>query len=178
MESRPYWDLHLSHVDSTNVLGKFLLANNVSSPVAITATIQTAGRGSHGRQWESSIAGGFYYSLAMSPFNPNDYEGLTVRVAGAVQAVLLELWGIEVDIEWPNDLILSGKKVGGILVETVGGGIPGGGHGIIGIGLNINQKYFSEILRPVAISLFQWDGIERSLIQLKTKITKELLSWL
>lgn len=170
--------IHFSQIDSTNSVAKFLLAAGVASPIPITASRQTAGRGSHGRQWMSDDVGGFYYSLALSPFFSENHTNLTIQVAESCQRVIASLWGHAVDIEWPNDLIISGKKMGGILVETVGGGKQGGAHGIIGIGLNINQRQFPELLRPVAISLFQLDGIDRSLELLKSTITKELLGWL
>ena len=172
------WHLHFSDVDSTNSVGKYLLANGLDGPIAITADRQTAGRGSHDRTWYSEDRGGFYYSLAVTPLDPNSVSDLTVRVAQSCQKVIAELWGIVLEIEWPNDLILNGKKVGGILVEIVTGGKSGRGHGIIGIGLNINQRQFPELLRPVAISLIQTDGVERSLTQLKPMMTKELLEWL
>jgi len=172
------WELHLSTVDSTNSLAKFLLANGMPGPIAISADRQTAGRGSHERKWHSDQWGGLYYSLAVSGINFAEIPDLTIRVARTCSQVVRQLYGIDLQIEWPNDLILDGKKLGGILTEMVTGGANHSPHGIIGIGLNVNQQTFPDWLRPVAISLIQRDGVYRSLIPLKQSITKELLAWL
>ncbi len=171
--------MHFDQTESTNTVGRFLMSTvRYPGSVAITADRQTQGRGSHGRVWHSEDAGGFYYSLAIPSIRPELLPTLTVAVAERCQKVLQDLWEISVDIEWPNDLILNGKKVGGILVETVTSGNAPGPCGIIGIGLNINQDRFPDDLRAVAISVKMVDGKVRSLAKLKENLTKELLAWL
>lgn len=154
------------------------MSRGIPGPFTLTARSQTQGRGSHGRQWISDDNGGLYYSLAMSEFDPRIHSNLTIEVAKRCQRIIHSLWGLPITIEWPNDLILGNKKMGGILVESTIGSSGQPGCCIIGIGLNINQTHFPDPIDTIATSLRQYDGHVRSLSDLANELTKELVGWL
>jgi BirA family biotin operon repressor/biotin-[acetyl-CoA-carboxylase] ligase len=121
-------------IDSTNKILWQLLGGGVKPPLAAIACQQTAGRGQWGRQWQSP-RGGLYLSLA---FNPE------IPAAAAPHLTLCSAWGIAhslrqqqipVQIKWPNDLTLQGRKLGGIKTETrvQKGKIS---QAVIGVGIN------------------------------------------
>jgi BirA family transcriptional regulator, biotin operon repressor / biotin---[acetyl-CoA-carboxylase] ligase len=133
--------------DSTNRELWGLLNSGAESPVAIAQT-QTAGKGQYGRQWASS-PGGLYLSMAIAPQPPAQMTLTTVWGL----AELLNRIGIPVQIKWLNDLVIQGRKLGGILTEAKWRGEEMGGA-IVGIGLNISnpvpetgislQQFFTE----------------------------------
>jgi BirA family transcriptional regulator, biotin operon repressor / biotin---[acetyl-CoA-carboxylase] ligase len=130
--------------DSTNRELWSLLDRGVKSPVAIAQT-QTAGKGQYGRQW-ASRAGGLYLSMNITPQPPAQMTLTTVWGL----AELLNQAGIPVQIKWLNDLVIQGRKLGGILTEARwrGGEMAGA---IVGIGLNISNP-----VPPSGISLQQF----------------------
>ncbi len=138
--------------------------------IVITAARQTAGRGQHGRRWESP-AGGLYFS-AVAEDIPSEFRDKLALVAGVAAAEALDSpitffpdgdgeyspgpSGIQ--LRWPNDLVLGDKKVGGILCESVAMGERFAA--IIGIGINVTTalEEFPRTLRGHATSLFAHDG--------------------
>jgi BirA family transcriptional regulator, biotin operon repressor / biotin---[acetyl-CoA-carboxylase] ligase len=118
--------------DSTNRELWGLLDRGFDQPVAIAAT-QTAGKGQYGRQWASS-PGGLYLSMAIGPQPPAQMTLTTVWGL----AELLNRQGIPAQIKWLNDLVIQGRKLGGILTEAKWRGREMGGA-IVGIGLNISN---------------------------------------
>ncbi|NJM46207.1 MAG: biotin--[acetyl-CoA-carboxylase] ligase [Alkalinema sp. RU_4_3] len=133
--------------DSTNRKLWGLIDRGLESPVVIAET-QTAGKGQYGRQWVSS-PGGLYLSMAIAPQSPAQMTLTTVWGL----AELLNQAGIPVQIKWLNDLVIQGRKLGGILTEAKwrGGEMAGA---IVGIGLNVSnpvpetgislQQFFTE----------------------------------
>ncbi|MBL8060818.1 MAG: biotin--[acetyl-CoA-carboxylase] ligase [Chthonomonas sp.] len=121
------------------------LADHVRKGDGITALLaahQSAGRGRLQRTWVSSPGESLNLSLAFPHYKNHPQPWLIgMGVAAAVAAA------IHVRLQWPNDLILDGKKVGGILTEIVDG-VP-----IVGIGVNLNQPSFTGELESKAISL-------------------------
>ncbi len=117
---------------STNAV---LLAERLPRPVLLAADEQTAGRGRHGRRWHSAPGCGALFSLGLPLGRPaRDLAGLPIVAGvGAVHA-LRALGAAEVALKWPNDLLLHGAKLGGILVETRAQGA--GSTAVIGIGVN------------------------------------------
>lgn len=104
-------------VASTNQTLWQLLEANAPPGTVVIATRQTAGRGQWGRHWQSQ-AGGLYLSLALSPNLPTQLAaGLTLSSAWGIATALRDK-GIPVLLKWPNDIVLSGRKLGGILTET------------------------------------------------------------
>jgi BirA family biotin operon repressor/biotin-[acetyl-CoA-carboxylase] ligase len=105
----------------------------------IVAEHQTKGRGRLGREWISLNRKGLYFSVILKPdTDPTKVAKLTLMGAAAVNRGLVDM-GIESRIKWPNDIVIKGKKVAGILTEmncelgTIN-------HIIIGIGINVNQS--------------------------------------
>jgi BirA family transcriptional regulator, biotin operon repressor / biotin---[acetyl-CoA-carboxylase] ligase len=131
-------DLHIHIYDtlpSTNdKLTQLIAAESAPPGTIVIANQQTAGRGQRGRTWDSA-PGGLYLSLALSPNLPaiNAHQ-LTIGIVWGI-AHNLRQQGLPVLIKWPNDLILSGRKLGGILTETriCQGNIQ---HAIVGVGIN------------------------------------------
>jgi len=123
-------------IDSTNDEAKRLIKKGVSEGAVVLASEQTAGRGKPGAVWFSPPGQGMYLSVIVKPYrNLDDIAALTLLGARAVVNLLKTVAGVEAEIKPPNDILLNGKKICGILVEKVGSG-----HLIIGIGLNINQQ--------------------------------------
>lgn len=143
-------------LDSTNSEAKRLLDQSpefLDLGFSILAKHQSKGRGQFSRSWISE-PGGFYYTLAIQP-NQLDSCNLSVRVGRIVCDVLRTLYAIQVDIEWPNDLILNAKKVGGILIESASSsGKKAPRYLLIGIGINLNQTSFPSEIKTQASSLY------------------------
>ncbi len=101
-------------------------------PVLLAAEEQTAGRGRRGRRWHSVPGAGITFSLGRRVHRPARELPALSLVAGVAVARALHALGVgAVRLKWPNDLVVDGAKLGGILVET-----RGAGHAVIGIGLN------------------------------------------
>ena len=119
----------------------------------VLADGQTAGKGRRGRTWESPMGENVYMSLLLRPeIQPDKAPMLTLVMAYCVAKVLKKLGFEAVQIKWPNDLVLSGKKVCGILTEMSldGGQIQ---HVIIGVGINVNNQKFPDGIKNMATSL-------------------------
>lgn len=105
--------------------------------VVVTAERQTAGRGRRGREWHSPFAANVYVSIGWS-FHQGiaAIEGLSLAV-GVVVCEALSFFGLDkVELKWPNDILVDGKKLGGVLIELAGD--PAGEcHVIVGLGLNV-----------------------------------------
>jgi BirA family biotin operon repressor/biotin-[acetyl-CoA-carboxylase] ligase len=132
---RPRFSLHLvEQIDSTNRGLWALLQAGAPAGCVLIADTQKAGRGQWGRQWQSP-AGGLYLSLGLKPDMATSQSAcLTLASTWGVATSLSNL-GVSVQIKWPNDLIVGGKKLGGLLIETHGDGnlIR---DAVIGLGIN------------------------------------------
>ncbi len=124
----------------------------------VVAEEQTAGKGRRGRNWESKDEGNIYMSMLLRPaISTSDAPMLTLVMAYSV-AKVIEKWGFsDVKIKWPNDLILSNKKVCGILTEMIlkENQVD---YVVIGVGVNVNAKKFSCELEDKATSLYMESG--------------------
>ena len=148
-------------VDSTNTVCKNLAAQGAPSGTAVIARRQTAGRGRMGRSFESPEGLGLYLSVLWRPEGtPEDLLPLTPMAAVSAAMAIRRVTGAPVRIKWPNDLVLGGRKLCGILTE-----LESGGEGlalVIGIGLNVSQRRedFPPELRETAGSLVMLTGRE------------------
>jgi BirA family biotin operon repressor/biotin-[acetyl-CoA-carboxylase] ligase len=115
----------------------------------VVADEQTAGIGRHGHSWNSEKDTGLYVSMVLEP-----HPVLTLALGLAAQEGLRKVTSLECDIRWPNDLMLSGRKLGGILVQLHEG------RAVAGIGINIGQRRFPDDLATIATSLFIETGLE------------------
>jgi len=147
--------LFLREVGSTNDLAKELAGYGAVEGMVVVAETQTAGRGRLGRGWVSP-KGGLWFSVVLRPeLKPAEAVRLVFVSGLAVAEVLRELYGVRVETKWPNDVLVKGRKVCGILTEmnTTGEKVN---YVIVGVGVNANfdvKKDFSEDLKTVATSL-------------------------
>ena len=173
---------YFSSIDSTNDKCKQLVAEDpkiLQTPFCVVSETQTHGKGSHGRDWDSSSLGGLYYSFCFtsSYFNFDYIETYNRLIAGIVIDVIKELSGLDAIFKSPNDVFLNGKKVAGILIETRSSSsnrFPG--FVIVGIGLNINQTSFNSDLVDVATSLYMASNYSYTKNDFVTQLSIKLMS--
>jgi BirA family biotin operon repressor/biotin-[acetyl-CoA-carboxylase] ligase len=145
---------HFETIASTNDLAKELGSRGAPEGALVVAEAQHAGRGRLGRQWESPPSVGLYASLVLRPsLPPTELPQITLTAAVAAVRALQRGAGLSPGIKWPNDLLLHGKKVGGILteMETESDRIR---YLVLGWGLNVNNPGFPPDLTAIATSLF------------------------
>lgn len=120
----------------------------------VVADKQTAGKGRRGRVWESLSGENIYMSILLRPeINVNQAPMITLVMAYSVVKAIRKLGFTEAQIKWPNDIVISGKKVCGILTEmfTKDTEID---YMVVGVGINVNTKGFSEETKDTATSLY------------------------
>jgi len=164
-------------VTSTNDTAKELLAEGAQSGTIVVAQTQTEGRGRSGRTWFSPDEDNLYLSMIhQSALDPEHIAGLTLDVAVAVAEALVTC-GFEPELRWPNDILINGRKVGGILCELE---LKPCLAVIVGIGLNINGQDFPPEIEGIATSLLlaghepiETSSVERALIaRLTDQVTR------
>lgn len=147
--------IYHDQVDSTNTQAKRLgeeLARDGHGTLVV-ADLQTAGKGRRGRSWESPSGASIYMSILLRPdILPDQAPMLTLVMAQSVAEAVQELTGAEVGIKWPNDIVLNGKKICGILTE-MSAEIDYINYVVIGVGVNVNTPDFPEALVETATSL-------------------------
>jgi len=168
--------IYFNEIGSTEEEAKRLAANHVQNGSAVIADMQTGGVGTHGRMWHTSANENILMTLVLYPdCNVNKLEGITVNIANCIADVIWNLYNIKLEIKHPNDLVLSNRKIGGILAETKI--VEGNAENLfIGIGLNINQENFPEEIADIATSLKKEFGREFSREKIISEICNELES--
>lgn len=121
--------------------------------VCIVAREQTQGRGRRDRVWISPVDAGLYFSLILRPkFAQQNWSIITLAAAVAVSNALTDSYNLPTDIKWANDIhTINGKKLGGILAETVD--TSRGSAVILGIGINLSKNAIAPDLRELASSI-------------------------
>ena len=158
--------LTFDRVDSTNSVAGQLADDPANDGVAVLAAEQTAGRGQHGRHWQCRPGDGVLLSLLLFPPPALRRPAvLTALAATAVCEIVRQLTGLPPRIKWPNDVLLRGRKVCGILIEQ-------GRGAVVGVGLNLRQTaaHFAAAGLPGAASLSQFTDAE-----LDARATAEML---
>ena len=143
---------YLEEVDSTNTWAKANL--DKFGPVgAVYTTSQTAGRGRRGHTWINASGQALYYTVVLKTELAQP-ESLPLFASMAVADALEQRYGIQCQIKWPNDLVLEGRKLAGILTEASLSG-RGVDYVVIGIGVNLRQRPddFSPEVARIATSL-------------------------
>ncbi|HEY5043590.1 MAG TPA: biotin--[acetyl-CoA-carboxylase] ligase [Verrucomicrobiae bacterium] len=161
---------------STNDVMEKLARDGVKEGVVVFAESQTKGRGRLGRKWMSPIRKGLWFSVLLRPdLRPQETTQLTVASAAALRRAIKSVTGLSADIKWPNDLLIGGKKVVGILTE-MSAELDRVRHVILGIGVDVNQSVteFPAELRKTATSLKIETGGEISRAELAVEILREL----
>lgn len=139
-------------IDSTNSFAK-KEASNLDDGAVILSEEQTAGRGRRGREWTSPKGTGIWMSLVLKPnIPPTEGVKMTQIAAAAVCKSIRELTKLDALIKWPNDIVINGKKVCGILTEMAGE-LNEIRYIAVGIGINVNIISFPEELNNVATSI-------------------------
>lgn len=145
--------MRIDSVSSTNDVARELAAAGASEGLCVIAREQTAGRGRQGRSWSSPPDEGLYLSLILRPeVNASQSAMITLAAAVAVAETLRLDFQADADIKWPNDVLVRGRKICGILVEAA---IEGNRlqYAVMGIGVNIAQSSFLDPISEGATSL-------------------------
>lgn len=149
-----YWE---QSVESTNTRLLELANSGAEGGTVLYADIQSGGRGRQGRSFLSP-EGGLYMSMLIRPgCDVEKCSQLTPLAAVAAHRALKACTGLHADIKWPNDLLLGGKKLCGILTE-LSFDRKGKPQIIIGIGINLNTPFFPEGLEDIACSVYSHSG--------------------
>ena len=156
MENKIYY---YETLDSTNTRICQMAMQGAEQGTVVVANQQTAGKGRRGREWESPAGENIYMSILLRPeIEANQASMLTLVMAYSVAKVLRKAGFLDAKIKWPNDIVLSGKKVCGILTEmfTKDTDID---YVVIGVGVNVNTKGFPEEIKDTATSLYLRSGV-------------------
>lgn len=141
-------------IDSTNTKAKELAEQGASTGTLVVADRQVAGKGRRGRNWESPSNVGIFMTILLKPeINPNHASMLTLVAALAVAEAINDVTGACAQIKWPNDIVINGKKICGILTE-MSAQFDYISNIVVGIGINVHNESFPEDISQVASSLF------------------------
>lgn len=142
------------NVDSTNLWAKELAKAGVKEGTLLVADRQNEGRGRRGRSWSSPAGESIYMSLILRPrILPEQASMLTLVMGLSVAQVCRQLYGLDAWIKWPNDVVIGGKKICGILTE-MSMLLMEIQYVVIGVGVNVNGRCFEPAIAETASSLF------------------------
>lgn len=161
-------------IDSTNKYAKNLCKENPSTGTLIISSEQTHGKGRFGNVWESPKNKGLYYSIIFKKENNNlKYETLTLFISLGITKLLKD-YSLSSKIKWPNDILVNGKKICGILSEMCSTNF--GDFIIVGIGINLyhEENDFPKELREKATSL----KLNTSTLVIKTHFINSLTKYI
>jgi BirA family biotin operon repressor/biotin-[acetyl-CoA-carboxylase] ligase len=167
---------HFFSIDSTNAFASRLLNHGRKVPdgTVIIAESQTAGKGRRGRSWHSEQEHGLYFSVVLRPpISPGFAPLFTLGTAVALHNAIESKTGLQVDIKWPNDLLVNGLKICGILAEMQSE-FDRVNSLIIGVGVNVNHTGFPADIAETATSLRIASGHYQSRIELFVEFLEEL----
>ncbi len=165
--------IYLPETDSTNTRAKRLGDEGASHGTLVIAEQQTGGKGRRGRRWESPAGSSIYMSILLRPeIQPNQAPMLTLVMAQSVAEAIREVTNQEALIKWPNDIVVNGKKVCGILTE-MSTEIQWINHVVIGVGINVNIESFPEELEETATSLYLESGKRQRRAPLIAEVMKQ-----
>lgn len=162
--------------ESTNDIVEKLARDGVAEGVVVFAESQTKGRGRLGRRWVSPPDKGLWFSVLLRPdCAPQAVTQLTIAAAVSLARAVEQEAGVRADIKWPNDLLIGGRKVAGILTE-LSAEVDHVKHAVIGIGMDVNlgAEAFPEELQGVATSLSIESGRKVDRPALAAAILREL----
>jgi BirA family transcriptional regulator, biotin operon repressor / biotin---[acetyl-CoA-carboxylase] ligase len=164
---------HFFKIDSTNRVAMELGHSGEPEGTVIIAEEQTAGRGRAGHSWHSERATGIYVTVLLRPkISPVQASLLTMMAGLSAFSAIRAQSDLKLDLKWPNDILIGGKKVGGILTEM---------HAepnqvrfvIVGIGINVNQEKFPADLSAIATSLRAETGRPQSRLELLVRLLRQ-----
>jgi len=161
---------------STNDIAEKLARDGVKEGVVVFAESQSKGRGRLGRKWISPARKGLWFSVLLRPdLRPQAATQLTVAAATALFRAIRDVSGLTPEIKWPNDILIKGRKVAGVLTE-LSAELDHVNHLILGIGVDVNQTTtdFPTELRKIATSLKVEAGRHIQRAELAAAIMREL----
>lgn len=144
---------YFEELGSTNIQAKLEAESGAAEGMLVVADMQTAGRGRRGRTWNSPAGINVYFTLILKPsYAPDKASMVTLLMALAVAEGICVTCGVEAKIKWPNDVVVNGKKVCGILTEMSAerGSIH---YVVIGVGVNVGLQEFPPEIKNFATSL-------------------------
>lgn len=146
---------HFASIDSTNTALLEAAASGAPEGTVYIADEQTAGRGRGAHTWHSAAGDGLYLSALVKPsLHLRDALLLSLATGLAAQTAIRSTTNLSIDLRWPNDLLLDGHKLGGILAETAVEPVSANlRYAVIGIGINLNHASFPAELAEHATSL-------------------------
>jgi len=147
---------YFEELDSTNTEAKRIAEDPRESGwhgTVVVADMQCAGRGRRGRSWSSPHGAGLFFTILLKPeINPENASMLTLVKAMAVVRGIHHAAGLKPQIKWPNDIVLHGKKIVGILTE-MSAQVDYVNHIVVGTGINVHHREFPEEIAKTATSL-------------------------
>jgi BirA family biotin operon repressor/biotin-[acetyl-CoA-carboxylase] ligase len=139
---------YFATLDSTMLEAARLAEAGCAHGTVVIADEQTAGQGRHGRRWHSEPGAGLYASIVLRPdLRPDSLPVLTLALGLAAADAIADTSDLKCDLRWPNDVMLEGRKVAGILVQLLDS------VAIAGIGINVNHVTFPKEIAAEATSL-------------------------
>ncbi|NDV61685.1 biotin--[acetyl-CoA-carboxylase] ligase [Puniceicoccales bacterium CK1056] len=166
----------LGEVDSTNTVAERELSSGRPTPFFVVADCQTAGRGRRGRNWHSPQHKNLYLSIALRPsLPPSRLQTITLWLGLRLCQLLRDTYSLPVQIKWPNDLLIHGRKIAGMLTEArVDSEFTR--DLVFGLGLNVNtsETDFPEELHSIASSLSMNLGQPLNLSRIAHRIVHHL----
>lgn len=143
--------VRVGRVESTQALAFALAADGAADGTAVLADSQSAGRGRRGRAWLDEPGASLLVSVVLRPrLEPVGLPLLSLAAAVAVAEALAQVAGVAARLKWPNDVLVGGRKIAGILLESRLGPPP---TVVVGIGVNLTQRTFPPSLRAGATSV-------------------------
>ena len=149
--------VYFEQVDSTNSYIRSLSSDNAGHGLVCLTDYQTQGRGQYKRRWMTEPGANLTFTLNFKPNKADRLHVLTLACALAASELAEEVTGQPSRLKWPNDIFAAGKKLGGLLTETIFTGSVLN-RVMVGIGLNVNQRRFTPPLDATATSLSVLDG--------------------
>jgi BirA family biotin operon repressor/biotin-[acetyl-CoA-carboxylase] ligase len=156
-------------LDSTNEEARRLAKGGVRGPVWIVAREQTAGRGRRGRAWISESGNLFATLLMPVTISLSAQLGFVAGLAAA-DSIAAHARGAELALKWPNDVLLNGKKVAGILLEALG-------HDSLAIGIGINLAHYPNTTEIPSISIAAVSGNPPDLDGFLVRLASAMTAW-
>jgi BirA family biotin operon repressor/biotin-[acetyl-CoA-carboxylase] ligase len=166
---------HFYKIGSTNTTAMATAADGAPEGSAFLAEEQTAGRGRGAHSWQSARSAGIYCSVILRPaLAPSEVLVLSLAAGLAVRAAIVEIDPrVSLDLKWPNDVLIAGKKVCGILTE-MNAEATRVRYVVVGMGINVNHANFPKELEGAATSLLLATGSEWSRVELTAALLKSL----
>ena len=145
--------VYFEETDSTNRQARMLAAEGAAHGTLVIADTQSAGRGRRGRGWISPAGEGIFMSLIVRPqVHPSQVAKMSLTLALAVGKAIERVTGLDARIKWPNDIVMGGRKICGLLLEMDATAEMVRSI-VAGVGINVHQTVFDEEIAHTASSL-------------------------